>query len=266
MKAYIVPVENVCNARCFFCITMFKKEKEYGTFLETKNLGKLKCLQGIDSLEITGGGEPLIHPKIDEIVKTSCQILPATLYTNGKLLSRLGREVLKRLRRVTISRHHFDETTNEKVMGIKYEDQVITETIKRGANVRLTAVLCKRGMSSVDEVWDYLLWGKSMGVKNVQIRQFFEFGYTPEIKSEIVRTEPILRGLLLTHPELRFKEEKYPTIYLGDLKAEFEGDKCACSAGVPNLRGDGKLYFGWTKTPLPIGFYKKDESTTTEPR
>lgn len=266
MKAYIVPVENVCNARCFFCITMLKIEKEYGAFLEAKNLNKLNDLRRIDCLEITGGGEPLIHPKIDEIVRTSCQILPTTLYTNGKLLFRLGNEAIKKLRLVTISRHHFDETANEKVMGIKCEDRVIMETVKKGANVRLTAVLCKRGMSSVGEVWDYLLWAKSMGVKNVQIRQFFEFDYDPEIKNEIVRTEPILRGLLLTHPDLEFKEEKYPTVYLEDLKAEFEGDKCACTAGVPNLRGDGKLYFGWTKTPLPVNFYKKDESTATEPR
>jgi hypothetical protein len=60
----------------------------------------------------------------------------------------------------------------------------------------------------------------------VQIRQFFEYEYG-SLRSEFVRTEPVLQELLQLRPDLKVVEDKYKVVDFEGVSAEFEGDKCA---------------------------------------
>lgn len=257
MKAYIVPVENYCNARCFFCITKFKEESKFGGMLPKEAVVQIAELPNVETIEVTGGGEPLIHPEIESILNECMSAKPTILYTNGKLLFRLSKPTLQGIDKLTISRHHFDRAVNARIMGLDYEDQIIKEVVEAGAKVRLTAVLCQSGMKSGEDVFNYLSWTQSLGVRMVQIRQFFEYEYGDGLRKEFVRTQPVLEQLLQGRPEMELKEEKYPTVYWRGMKIEFEGDKCACEVGGPNLRGNGSWYWGWTDKQLPSSYWSQ---------
>lgn len=92
-KCYIIPVQNTCNCDCTFCISKsrnYDKEDELlkvdNKFIENIQLLKRR---NIKKFEITGGGEPLIHPNIGLIVNIIKRIIPHSyikLYTNGFIL------------------------------------------------------------------------------------------------------------------------------------------------------------------------------------
>lgn len=91
-KCYVIPTEQACNAKCFFCIT---KQQQYGKrdFLDSEQPQFLRTLDflyrhGINSFELTGGGEPFLNPQLQSIIeKIKCFIPDAylKLYTNGSI-------------------------------------------------------------------------------------------------------------------------------------------------------------------------------------
>ena len=256
MKAYITPIENSCNANCTFCITHSKMETKFGHVLDLDNLEKLEKLADIDCFEVSGGGEPLLHPQINQILAWCVQRKPTILYTNGSLIKHLDLETVKKLRKLTISQHHYSPAGRQSVMGIPLDSQTLARFIIAGVPVRLTLVLVKNGIGNATELEKYLDWAKLIGVQEVQVRQLFDFDYDQKIQNDFVSTEIVLHDLCTLH-HLQVKRGKYRTLNWKGLPVEFEGSKCACADGVPNLRANGLLYQGWTDTPLPNTFYQQ---------
>ena len=92
-KCYIIPVQNTCNCDCTFCISKSRiyNKKEELLKVDNKFIKNIKLLKrrNIKKFEITGGGEPLIHPNIELIVSIIKEIIPDSyikLYTNGFIL------------------------------------------------------------------------------------------------------------------------------------------------------------------------------------
>ncbi|MBI4451329.1 radical SAM protein, partial [Candidatus Woesearchaeota archaeon] len=84
MKLYVLPVETACNAACPFCITDYRQtaRKE---LLDIGSLDAVLNKYSFERIEITGGGEPLLHHDIGRIVEKCAASAQTHLYTNGIL-------------------------------------------------------------------------------------------------------------------------------------------------------------------------------------
>jgi len=81
---------NKCNFNCPMC-SCSEREKQLQLSLEDINkIIKVMYRYGLKSVTITGGGEPLMHPDINEIINMfSKKDIKVGLVTNGSLLKRL---------------------------------------------------------------------------------------------------------------------------------------------------------------------------------
>ena len=107
-KAY-VEITNVCNLSCAFC----PKTKRPPHFMEPNDFALVaRQVKGLtDYIYLHVMGEPLLHPKLDEILKI-CEILElhVTITTNGTLLPRTSPLLLECpcLYKVHVSLHSFE--------------------------------------------------------------------------------------------------------------------------------------------------------------
>lgn len=97
-KCYIIPVQNTCNCDCTFCISKSRNydKKEELLKIDDKFIKNIQLLKrrNIKKFEITGGGEPLIHPDIELIVSIIKKVIPDSyikLYTNGFILKTIDK-------------------------------------------------------------------------------------------------------------------------------------------------------------------------------
>lgn len=102
--AYVQPIHiqliptNKCNLNCSFC-SCKKRNKSDELSIEQINTvaRKFKHL-GCKAVTITGGGEPLMHPQISEIISTLYRWgIKIGLVTNGLLLHKLTQEDLRKI-------------------------------------------------------------------------------------------------------------------------------------------------------------------------
>ncbi len=92
----IVPIHaqliltNHCNLNCSFCSCSDRQKSLELDFDEIKKVLDILSERGSKSITITGGGEPLLHPKINEVIDYARKKhLKIGLVTNGILLKRL---------------------------------------------------------------------------------------------------------------------------------------------------------------------------------
>ncbi len=246
MKLYIIPIQNECNAKCFFCITKYRKETGWGETINLGDLAIVKSLRGLDKIEITGGGEPTLHPQINEIIGSLDKDIFTQLYTNGLLLKRLDKTSLAQLDKLCISRSHYDVGINQKIMGIKSEDEEI-KRLSKLVDIKLSAVMCQVGINSEEEIFKYLQWATSVGAKEVVFRRLFDFNYPGTIKkvAELDWAE-IIKKMKKKYEVTAESEEKINFLILGR-KVEIELRSCDCELTNLVLRPNGKIYVGWGK-------------------
>jgi len=115
-RCYVYPVKEVCNADCDFC---FVKELKSPVFLSQPEMLSLKALvavahnlnvHGITEVEITGGGEPMLHPRLQEVIDLVGRGRKVKLYTNGMRL-----RPLSGIDELNISRCHWDTARNNEI-------------------------------------------------------------------------------------------------------------------------------------------------------
>ncbi len=89
VHAQVIPT-NRCNLSCKFCSCAKRDKDQQLTFDQIHRLaGDLEEL-GCETITITGGGEPLMHPDIADIILDFCEHnIQVGLVTNGLLLRRL---------------------------------------------------------------------------------------------------------------------------------------------------------------------------------
>jgi len=82
---------NVCNLNCSFCSCGDRDKKKSFTLKEIMQILDVCAERGTKAMTITGGGEPLMHPQINEIIKYAGEKnIEVGLVTNGTLFSLLG--------------------------------------------------------------------------------------------------------------------------------------------------------------------------------
>ena len=234
-KLYILPVESVCNATCPYCVNQFRNLGN-----SSLSFGELeKCLDEIgklDAIEISGGGEPTLHPEVEKIIDLCAKKTRTQMYTNGELAHTLSEDTLRKLNPLCISRAHYSSTSNEKIMGIKYSDDIFS----RGLNIKLSTVLFGDGINSPEEVERYIEWARGRASKIVFRPLFSDVNYSFRIKEKIVSLDSFAK-----HFGFSIDKGKNPQIILNGVSVEFEVRSCSCENTNPILHADGKLNYIW---------------------
>ena len=245
MKLYILPVEKACNAKCKWCITNFR-ETASREFLELGSLERVLEKGNFDKIEITGGGEPTLHPSINRIIEMCAERVDTQLYTNGSLLSRISS--FTKLKQLCISIAHYDMKKNHEIMGI-YPDLLTITNMRHDYwnNVKLSLLLHKSGIHTKDEVLKYFDWANNWAEK-VVVRQMFEHDYRDALKGEFISSEKIFKELRIN--DFKLTKHGNPVFQYGNLEVEVEYRSCACEMNNPVLHADGKLHKGWSQEVL----------------
>lgn len=239
MKLYVNPVSLACTAKCRFCITKYRRGDGKNEILKLKDLKQVLKNQKFEKIEITGGGEPTLHPKISEIIKICSEKAPTIMYTNASTRPLKEMELLSEL---CISRAHYDQKENQKIMGINYD---IDKFAKLKVPIKFSVMLHKSGIHTSDELFKYLCWAENFAKKTV-VRQLFDYedvNYRDFIKKEFVGTEKLAKKLHIRTEE--FNPEENIVFYVGDMEVEFERRSCACENTNPVLYANGELKDGW---------------------
>lgn len=107
-KKIYIEITNNCNLNCDFCIKNERKGK-YISINEFNNiLEKIKDYS--DYLYFHILGEPLMHPKINELIDIASKDFKINITTNGYLINII--KYNKNIRQLNISLHSFDDRYN----------------------------------------------------------------------------------------------------------------------------------------------------------
>jgi len=114
----ISPTE-ICNLNCSFCSVKnrgnlsLEIDEMKNAIIDFNNLG-------LQSIEITGGGEPTLHPKINELIRFAYSLgLKIGLITNGIALDNVSQKNLDKLSWLRISLNGIDEDKTPNIPEIK---------------------------------------------------------------------------------------------------------------------------------------------------
>jgi len=124
IHAQVIPT-NHCNLSCKFCSCANRNKYQELTIVQLRRLaGNLKEL-GCEAVTITGGGEPLMHPDIEDIILMFCEHnIHVGLVTNGLLLNKLHSYVFNTITwcRVSCSDERKFNTKTREIMEAAYEE------------------------------------------------------------------------------------------------------------------------------------------------
>lgn len=140
-----------CNFRCTYCMPeespgrhyTFLKEDQWLTFAEIERLTALFAQLGVSKIRLTGG-EPLLRPRLPELVKNLKSIpgiADLALTTNGSLL-REQAQALKQagLNRITISLDTLDAQLFRRINGQKGNLEKVLEGIREAERVNFDCI------------------------------------------------------------------------------------------------------------------------------
>lgn len=179
-----------CNANCFFCYNRltFMRDEAYVSW-DTPQLERAMEFArraGIRTVTLTGG-EPTLDPKkLLGLLKKSKEkgFSTVRLHTNGVLLNQSlqyggrRRPLWKHLAEggldeLSISIADYRPERNRQIMKIdnlSWIQNYPLQLTKQGISVRFSCYLCSQGVSSAEEIQQYLTFAKEQGVSNVIFR------------------------------------------------------------------------------------------------
>ena len=194
-------VDDYCNADCKFCVAQlrfenralqFKKNKissdeEYFERLESV----LKQLKHINpSVSITGG-EPTKSKRLIRVLEliNKYGYRKRTLTTNGSGLFDVvdGKTILQHIidnkfQHLNISKAHYDENINKTIM--RYEngyctneelETIATISLANGLRPRMSCLLLKEGISSLEDMVKYMEFYQNIGMDNIIFRELMDY-------------------------------------------------------------------------------------------
>lgn len=112
-KKIYIEITNNCNLNCSFCSKITRKKKYMSLEEYKKILNKIKDYTNYIYLHVKG--EPLLHPKVIEMIKLAEQYnLKVNLTTNGVLFNKYAKELGKcnNLNKINFSLHSENNKDN----------------------------------------------------------------------------------------------------------------------------------------------------------
>jgi len=155
-RLYLVPVREACNANCTFCY-MDEKKIDYAKpqLIPFPKLEEaVKSIQGrFNQVEITGGGDPTLHPQLPEILKLFDGTYRKT-YTNGFSLKNLPS-----FEELNLSRVHWDSNINNLFYRSRWQND-IGDAIKHYRDIvqkiRIQTVLIKGAIDTKEKLLEFV--------------------------------------------------------------------------------------------------------------
>lgn len=155
-RLYLVPVREACNANCTFCY-MDEKAIDYKKpqLIPLEKLAEVVAdIKGkFNEVEITGGGDPTLHPKLPKILS----LFEGTyrkMYTNGFYLRELPP-----FEEVNLSRVHWDSEINNTFYRSRWQND-IGEAIKHYRDltqkIRIQTVLIKGAIDTKEKLLEFV--------------------------------------------------------------------------------------------------------------
>jgi molybdenum cofactor biosynthesis enzyme MoaA len=203
-----------CNARCHFCVEELRPASR-GTELARQKTAEwddgryfakldqvLDALRPLDPSVSVTGGEPSLDPRLPMILRTlaAYDARKRTMTTNGSglLQVREGRPVIDWVTgtgvcHLNISRAHPDEDTNARLMvlrdglSVAQLRDVVARTWRTNTRVRLSCVLVRGAIDSLDDILRYLEFAARVGVNNVIFRQLMKTDPSTVARNHVVR-------------------------------------------------------------------------------
>lgn len=165
-----VELTNKCNIKCVYCYGDYQPQrKDIIEFEKLKELFLFFQLNGAVLLEITGG-EPLLHPRFNEVCELALECFSAiTILSNGTLFKEEHFEIIRNnINRISlqISIDGISEKTNTIVRGVPNTWERTLSTLIRlidmKAKLRIIYMLTK---TNVFELESACVLMRSLGVK-----------------------------------------------------------------------------------------------------
>jgi molybdenum cofactor biosynthesis enzyme MoaA len=213
----------VCNARCPFCVEELRPASR-GTALAVQKaverdngryFGRLErvleAMRPLDPSVSVTGGEPSLDPRLPAILRLLAErnARKRTVTTNGSGLLdvREGRPVIDWIiaggvRHLNISRAHPEQERNAVLMQLprgltppQLRD-VVERAAAGGTRVRLSCVLLRGAIDSLDGIRGYLDFAAGLGLDNVIFRQLMKTDPAALARDPVIRFSDYRRVLL----------------------------------------------------------------------
>jgi molybdenum cofactor biosynthesis enzyme MoaA len=173
-----------CNAHCPFCVSKMTMTKNTTSAdINWRNLDKacrLAQQHGVSTALITGKGEPTLYiGKVIETIKHLNEYFPLVeLQTNGYNLFQSPQSCLEQfykqgLTTVIISMVHYAPDKNNKIYQFSaplFLNLLISSVHDAGLSVRLSCIMLKGYIDSIEEVGNLLAFSKENKVEQLTIR------------------------------------------------------------------------------------------------
>ncbi len=224
-----ISVIDRCNFRCTYCMPeehypkhyTFLKQNEWLAFDEIIRLTKIFVELGVTKVRLTGG-EPLLRPGLDQLVKDLNQVseIDLALTTNGSLLAQQAKALkVAGLSRLTISLDTLDEKTFQQMNGAKGKVAQILEGIKAAETCGFQSikinVVVQRGVND-HTVLDIVRYFKGSG-HVIRFIEYMDVGNCNHWESkEVVPSAEILAAI-----SKHFPLEPVEANYYGEVASRY---------------------------------------------
>ncbi len=235
----ILEVTSNCNLKCSFC---YKSASYNGTYINMAHIDSIidhfagKC----KNLVLTGG-EALLHPQIEEIIRKTAEVFDVSLLTNGLLLSRINSNLLKMLVHIQVSIYGYNNELYENNTGIKKGFDILKSSyrnIPHGINTTLvvTVVLNK---SNVNYIEEYIKAAYAMGAPAIHFGLMLPLGKGAgdEAKELFLENEEINNAIAIIDQLYDIYKDRIYISKLSEVKETIPviNDEFACQAGKTNI-------------------------------
>jgi MoaA/NifB/PqqE/SkfB family radical SAM enzyme len=249
---------NRCDHNCFDCVynadfsgihTSMRKEDEIPREKILEILRDFKEM-GIKSITYSGGGEPLVHPNIIEILKETLNSkINLSIITNGQNLKGEAAIILAKSNWVRVSANFCDEETFVKTRRVKPEFfYMIKDNIKNFSKIKdkdcSLQVNCVINEYNCNKVYDMVKFFKELGVENIKLAPQWSpnfFSYHEPFREKVI--EQIEKAKQELESENFEIEESYRRYFLTSGKNERDYTRCLFSQVLPVIGADLNVYF-----------------------
>lgn len=249
---------NACNHKCFYCNYLDKSYITHAKFKQSDFIPVKKMYEiikdcksmGVKAITFSGGGEPLIYPEIDKVIKKVIDSgIDVSVITNGQKLSGKTAIALKNANWVRISMDSCNRKNYARIRQITPEwfDELVCN-IRKFAKAK--SKKCEFGINFVinkdnyKEVYKMIKFVKELGVNHIKLSALFCLNmdkYHKDIKDNVNRQIRRAKKELISK---NFKiVDKYNADFDDEIMSKSGMESCPICKIVPIIGGDCNLYF-----------------------
>ena len=267
---------NRCNHNCFFCVYNYDYSLMHDTMNIKDELSTAKILEtlhsfkkiGVKSITYSGGGEPLIHPGIEEVLQLNKDLgIDIAMITNAQLLYGNKANLLKDSKwiRVSVDYSNYEEFKKSGRGSLDKYNQIL-ENISNFSKMKTPECDLTVNYIITKENYKNLFNGalllKSLNVDNIRFSPVYTkdfLDYHSSIKAEVLQTLNDIKKYLETDT---FKI--YHSYYLNENFTKRNYNKCYFQQIVPVIGGDYNVYNCHNKAYTPEGMIGSIKNQTFE--